>query len=122
MKTQEELRKELDRAYAAAEQAGIESWNKLAELVGIPYPTIYRIITNKGKLTEQLLRRVQNELMLKGIVLEGSPITFASNNAQNVSAPVTQTTTTTDDRWFDLVAEKDAQINRLLGIIEKMQE
>ena len=79
-------------------------------------------LRSKGKLTEQLLRRVQNELMLKGIVLEGSPITFASNNAQNVSAPVTQTTTTTDDRWFDLVAEKDAQINRLLGIIEKMQE
>lgn len=123
MKTQEELRKELDSAYAAAaEQAGIESWNKLAELVGIPYPTIYRIITNKGKLTEQLLRRVQNELRLKGVVLEGSPITFASNTAKNVSAPVTQTTTTTDGRWFDLVAEKDAQINRLLGIIEKMQE
>lgn len=122
MKTQEELRKELDRAYtAAAEQAGIESWNKLAELVGIPYPTIYRIITNKGKLTEQLLRRVQNELTLKGIILEGAPITYASNTAQNVTAPVTQTTTTTDERWFDLVAEKDAQINRLLGIIEKMQ-
>ena len=124
MKTQKELREELDRAYcAAAEQAGIESWNKLAEYVGIPYTSIYRVITDRGSLTESLLRRVQMTLASKGVHIEGSP--FAnntksnSNTAQNVNAPVTQTTT--DERWFDLVAEKDAQINRLLGIIEKMQ-
>lgn len=124
MKTQKELREELNRAYtAASEQAGIESWNKLAEYVGIPYTSIYRVITDRGSLTESLLRRIQMELAQKGIVIEGSPFanntSGAGNNAQNITAPVTQTTT--DERWFDLVAEKDAQINRLLCIIEKMQ-
>lgn len=124
MKTQEELRAKLNSAYAAAaEQAGVESWNKFAEFVGIPYPTIYRIVNNKSKVTENMVRRVYTELAIKGITVENSPIAFDAKNvqnvmAQNVGAPVTQNNT--DERWFDLVAEKDAQINRLLGIIEKM--
>lgn len=84
MKTQEELRKDLDCAYkAAAEQAGIESWNKLAEYLGIPYPTIYRIINGKGTITESMVRRICTELALKGIKIENSPIAFANTGITN---------------------------------------
>lgn len=121
MKTQKELREELDRAYkAAAEQLGIENWGDFAKQLGIPVPTMYRMIGEGGKISATMLRRIYVELALKGVTIEGSPVTFATNTAQNVSAPVTQTTT--DERWFDLVAEKDKQIDRLLGIIETMQK
>lgn len=121
MKTQKEMRDDLDRAYnAACEQRDITSWTEFAKLLEIPVPTIYRMIGEDGKISSTMLRRIYTELALRGVVVEGSPITFATNNAQNVSAPVEQTTT--DPRWFDLVAEKDKQIDRLLGIIENMQK
>lgn len=127
MKTQEELRKELNKAFCAAnEQAHVTSWTEFAKFVDIPYPTIYRYVNSKANMTESMLTRINRELATKGVTIESSTITIASNTAQNVNAPVTQTTT--DERWFDLVqrkddqiAEKDAQINRLLSIIEKMQ-
>lgn len=121
MKTQDELRDELNRAYVAAcEQKGIDSWTKFAQFVNIPYTTIYRMTSGKTKLTQPTIRRIYTELALKGVNLIGEgEVLIAQNNAQNISAPVTQTTT--DDRWFGLCAEKDKQIDRLLGIIEKMQ-
>lgn len=122
MKDQKEMRADLDRAYVAAcEQAGCKSWGDFAKLCGIPEPSVYRMIAEGGKISPQMLRRVYVECALKGVKIEGSDIMISGNNAQNVNAPVTQTTTT-DDRWFALVAEKDVQISRLLGIIEKMQE
>lgn len=64
MKTQEELRAKLNSAYAAAaEQAGVESWNKFAEFVGIPYPTIYRIVNNKSKVTENMTRDMKRRAL-----------------------------------------------------------
>lgn len=123
MKTQEELRKELNRLYcAASEQAGVGSWSDFARLVDVPYVTLYRYINSQANITESMLKRIANELTAKNVTFESSPITIGSNTAQNVNAPVTQTTNANDDRWFSLVAEKDAQISRLLGIIEKMQE
>lgn len=123
MKTQEELRKELNRLYcAASEQAGVGSWSDFARLVDVPYVTLYRYINSQANITESMLKRIANELAAKNVTFESSPITIGSNTAQNVNAPVTQTTNANDDRWFLLVAEKDAQISRLLGIIEKMQE
>ena len=120
MKSQEEMRKELNKMFCAAnEQAHIGSWTEFARYVNVPYPTIYRYVNGQSNITENMLKRISSELVAKGITIENSTITIASNTAQNVNAPVTQTTT--DERWFDLVAEKDAQINRLLGIIEKMQ-
>ena len=134
MKEQSELRKRLDDLYCiACEQARITSWPQFAKLVDIPYPTIYRLVNDKAPVTDKMIRRIEYELRNNGIVLDSNsnnnnnivaPIQQAQNvqqvTAQEVSAPVTQTNS--DDRWFDLVAEKDAQINRLLGIIEKMQE
>ena len=122
MNTQENIRKELNKLFcAAADQLQVTSWTEFAKLVDVPYPTIYRIVNNKIPLSPKMYRRIQSALKEKGLVIEDSHATTASNTAQNITAPVTQTTTTTDERWFDLVAEKDAQINRLLCIIEKMQ-
>ena len=121
MKTKEEMRKELNQFYcASADQKHVTSWSDFARLVGIPYSTIYRIVNDKMPFTQTMYNRIQSQLALQGVVIEGSTaaITTASNTAQNVSAPVTQTTT--DDRWFELVAKKDEQIDRLLGIIENM--
>ena len=121
MKNQEEMRKELNRLYCAtADQKGVSSWTEFAAFVGIPYPTIYRYVNQKSNMTESMYRRICNELLIKGVVIEDAPISPVIQNAQNVNAPVNQTTT--DAKWFDLVAEKDVQISRLLGIIENMQK
>ena len=128
MKTEKETREALDRAYRAAqEQANVQSWTEFAKMLEIPVPTMYRMIADGGKISSTMLRRVYTELALRGVKIEGSEIAFATNNAQNVSAPVTQQTT--DPQWFDLVArkdeqitEKDKQISRLLTIIENMQK
>lgn len=128
MKTTEELRKELNRLYcAAANQKHIASWTDFAKLVGVPYPTIYRIVNDKTPLSEKMYKRIVYELGLAGVIIEGGATVQGSGTAQNISAPltnspITNNNTTTDERWFALVAEKDAQINRLLGIIEKMQQ
>lgn len=124
-KTQEELRKELNCAYCAAnEQAHIPSWVEFARFVGVPYPTIYRYVYKQGTITESMLRRIWRELKEKGITFDNNTITGAATIIQNVTAlqnsPIEANTT--DQRWFDLVKEKDVQIDRLLGIIEKMQK
>lgn len=127
-KTNQEMREELNRAYCAAvEQKGVKNWGEFAKLLGIPEPTMYRIISEDGKISAQMLRRVYVECAVRGIKIEGSDIAFATNNAQNVNAPVTQNAE--NPQWFELVArkddqiaQKDEQINRLLSIIENMQK
>lgn len=123
--TQEEKREKLDRAFEAVkEAAGIKNWPEFAEFVNMPYPSVYRVVTGRTGVTDSFIRRLTTELALKGISLDGEPVAIAQNVsapvAQNNTAPVTQTTE--DARWFDLVAEKDNQISRLLGIIENMQK
>ena len=77
------------------------------------------------------MRKIRNAAIVAGII---GDINAPALNAENINAAATQTQNgnlvekTTDPRWFDLIkrkddqiAEKDAQINRLLSIIEKMQ-
>ena len=76
MKTQEELREKLERAYNTVreQRAEITSWNKFANFIGIPYITIFRLLKGKSNITITTLRRIYTELAVRDIVIEDDDI------------------------------------------------
>lgn len=97
-----------------------KSQGEFAKLVGIDQSTLSATVHNQaGYSATNLLEKVRRAARQHGIEVS------ASNNSQALQVGDNygeQKILSSDNaRWFDLCAEKDKQIDRLLGIIEKMQ-
>lgn len=104
----------------------IHTRKDFAELAGIPASNISSFMSGYTPLTEQKLQNIRNAIIASGIfgsqIIEennGTAIVDNGDMGDNAQKNLQQQS---DPRWFDLVAEKDKQIDRLLGIIEKMQK
>lgn len=132
MKKDKNAQKELQELFDTARSKGLAHTKKeFAELVGIHPANFSSFLSGYTIVTEQRMRKIRNAAIVAGII---GDFNAHALNAENINAADTQTQNgnlvekTTDSRWFDLIkrkddqiAEKDAQINRLLSIIEKMQ-
>lgn len=126
MKHPENAQSELQELYSISRSKGLAHTQKeFAELLGVHPANISQFMNGSVPITEQMMRKIRNAAMAAGIIENvNTPVI----NAEQINAPIAQTANgdasaqSTDPRWFDLVAEKDKQIDRLLGIIEKMQQ
>lgn len=133
MKTSKDARTELQELFGIALAKGLAHNRKgFAELVGVHPANLSSFLSGYTPITDQTMSKIRNAAIAAGII---ESVNAPVLNAESVNAPIAQTQNgnptaqMTDPRWFDLVkqkdnqiAEKDAQINRLLDIIEKMQK
>lgn len=126
MKNYPNAQEELLQMYEAARQNGKAHTKKeFAEMLGINPANMSGFVSGYTSVTAQMMRRIKDAASLAGIY---SPQTIETNNGtavgggdvlgDNAQKILEQQT---DPRWFELVKEKDKQIDRLLGIIEKLQ-
>lgn len=114
MKEKTESQQMLHDLFNAAKAQGLAHTQKeFAALIGLNVSVLSTLMQGAAPLTEQMEKRILDACATAGITSNG--------NAVNVNSPQS-TANASDPRWFDLVAEKDKQIDRLLGIIEKMQK
>ena len=111
----------LNRAYEAAKDAGkAHNAAEFAKLTETNRSFLSQMLNGAVPVTDRTLQRILDALAKEGIVIN------ASDNAQVVATGDNygeqKILGTADERWFDLVAKKDEQIDRLLGIIEQMQK
>lgn len=133
MKNAKDAQSELQKMFDLARSKGLAHTKKeFAELVGIHPANFSSFLSGYTPVTEQTMRKIRNAATIAGVISEDAAPTLS---AENVNAPIAQTqygdpvAQTTDPRWFDLVsrkdeqiAEKDAQINRLLTLLENEQK
>lgn len=115
----QELRDLYQQALATGK---VHTRKQFAELVGIPASNVSSFMSGYTPLTEQKMQNIRNAFVVSGLgnaQAENAPAVgggdVLGDNAQKILEQQT------DPRWFELVKEKDKQIDRLLGIIEKMQ-
>lgn len=115
----------LQDLYDLARQHGLAS-NKgeFATLIGIDRSSLSHALKDDGKVSlDNTIKSAELALLRAGISLDAS----GDGSMQNVTGSnnivgVPAKNFTHEEEWFALVAEKDKQIDRLLTIIEKMQE
>ena len=113
-------RERLNAAYEAAKaQGAAHSSVEFAELTNTNRSFLSQMLTGAVPVTDRTLRRIENELREHGVVITAQDQSQVVNTGDNYGE---QKILSNDERWFDLVAEKDQQISRLLGIIENMQK
>lgn len=133
MKNAKDAQSELQELFDIARSKGLAHTKKeFAELVGIHPANFSSFLSGYTNVTEQMMRKIRNAAIVAGVISENAaPVV----TAESVNAPIAQTQNgnpvaqTTDPRWFELVsrkdeqiAEKDAQINRLLTLLENEQK
>lgn len=100
----------------------VKSQKDFAALLGLSKDTINGALNERdGYLTERLLETITERMLEHGVdITNGSGTQIAGANF--VAAGEQKILSNDNERWFDLCAEKDKQIDRLLGIIEKLSE
>lgn len=110
----------LNRAYETAKTAGkVHTSTDFAELTNINRSFLSQMLNGSVPITDKTQQRIEEALQQHGIVIQAQDQAQVVNTGDNYGE---QKILSNDDRWFDLVAEKDQQISRLLGIIENMQK
>lgn len=113
----------LVRLYGVALSAGLcKGKTDFAKLINMDPASISHAFANNGKIRiENVVKKTEDALTRAGIDIttgDNSTTIAGSNNSVGVPAK----NFTHESEWFALVSEKDKQIDRLLGIIEKMQK
>lgn len=92
-----------------------------AALLGIDPNTLSAALHNRARYnSDKVLRKARALAQAHGIEVKADNSSQALQVGDNFGE---QKILSSDNaRWFDLCAEKDKQIDRLLGIIEKMQQ
>ena len=100
----------------------VKSQKDFAAMLGLSKDTINGALNERdGYLTERLLETITERMLEHGVdITNGSGTQIAGANF--VAAGEQKILSNDNERWFDLCAEKDKQIDRLLGIIEKLSE
>lgn len=120
-----EKKSRLQELYDLARAEGlVHTKGEFASLVGVESSTLSHALKDDGKIkVENVINRAEHALMKAGVSISYGA--SGNESIQNVSGcnviGVPQKKFTHEDEWFALVAEKDKQIDRLLTIIEKMQ-
>jgi hypothetical protein len=118
---------ELNDLYDLARKQGRAHTKKeFAELLGIHPANMSQFMSGYTTVTWQMMKRIKDAAAVAGIttVQEGDDNTAAAivESGDVLGGHAQKNLPSQDPRWFDLVAEKDRQIDRLLGIIENMQK
>lgn len=100
----------------------VKSQKDFSAMLGLSKDTINGALNEReGYLTERLLETITERMLEHGVdITNGSGTQIAGANF--VAGGEQKILSNENDRWFDLCAEKDKQIDRLLGIIEKLSE
>ena len=110
----------LNRAYEAARAAGkVHSSVDFANLTQTNRSFLSQMLNGSVPVTDRTLQRILDMLEQHGVTITAQDQAQVVNTGDNYGE---QKILNNDERWFDLVAEKDQQISRLLGIIENMQK
>lgn len=123
----ENSKAKLQHLYELAKQHGLaHSKGDFATLIGVDNSSLSHALKDDGKIKiENVVNKAEHALMKAGIVIDydaqgdGSVQNVTGSN-NRIGLPPKKFEH--ESEWFALVAEKDKQIDRLLGIIEKMQE
>lgn len=118
---------ELNDLYDLARAQGRAHTKKeFAELLGIHPANMSQFMSGYTTVTWQMMKRIKDAAAVAGIttVQEGDDNTAVAmvEGGDVLGGHAQKNLPSQDPRWFDLVAEKDRQIDRLLGIIENMQK
>ena len=97
---------------------------EFATLIGIDRSSLSHALKDDGKVSlDNTIKSAELALMKAGISVnasgDGSTAQSVVGNNNTIGLP--QKKFEHEGEWFALVAEKDKQIDRLLSIIEKMQ-
>lgn len=127
MKHAENAQDELRELYYCARQNGkAHTQKEFAELLGIHPANMSQFMNGAVPITHQMMRRIKDAATVAGlnVTQEGDDNTSAAlvEGGDVLGGHAQKNLPSQDPRWFDLVAEKDRQIDRLLGIIENMQK
>lgn len=123
----ENSKEKLQHLYELAKRHGLaHSKGDFATLIGVDNSSLSHALKDDGKIKiENVVNKAEHALMKAGIVIDydaqgdGSVQNVTGSN-NRIGLPPKKFEH--ESEWFALVAEKDKQIDRLLGIIEKMQE
>lgn len=123
----ENSKEKLQHLYELAKQHGLaHSKGDFATLIGVDNSSLSHALKDDGKIKiENVVNKAEHALMKAGVVIDydaqgdGSVQNVTGSN-NRIGLPPKKFEH--ESEWFALVAEKDKQIDRLLGIIEKMQE
>lgn len=133
MKTEQTIAQRLDAAVQAAIVRGVAANKKqFAELIGIRPELLSRYLSGATPPPASTLARVNSvcgDIFSPDWLLLGTGDMFVRsdgnvNNVRNatVNNGIPAKKFENEREWFVLVSEKDKQIDRLLTIIEKMQQ
>lgn len=104
----------------------VHNKGEFASLIGVDNSSLSHALKGDGKIkVENVVTKAEHALMKLGVALDNNA--QGDNSMQNVSGSNNQIGVppknfSHEQEWFGLVAEKDKQIDRLLGIIENMQK
>lgn len=114
----------LEEMYAAALNSGkCHSVNDFAALVALNRSFLSSMFGGSTPVSHKTLGKIATALEANGISFEQKDNTGTQIAGANFVAGGEQKILSNDnEKWFCLVAEKDKQIDRLLGIIENMQK
>lgn len=100
----------------------VKSQKDFAALLGLSKDTINGALNERdGYLTDRLLETITERMLEHGVdITNGGGTQIAGANF--VAGGEQKILSNDNEKWFCLVAEKDKQIDRLLGIIENMQK
>lgn len=124
MKKHQNAQEELREMYNAARSQGkAHTQKEFAELVGIHPANLSAIFNGAMPITEAMMQRITNAAKLAGILQNGDNNTIAGGDVLGDSA---QKNLGTDIQPLigEMAAQREmyaAHVDRLLGIIEKMQ-
>ena len=127
----------LQRLYAVAREHGLaHSKGEFAILIGVESSSLSHALKDDGKIKiDNVIQKAEHALLKAGVnygtitgdVRDESEYASGDGSMQNVSGSnnnvgVPPKKFQHEEEWFALVAEKDKQIDRLLTIIEKMND
>lgn len=110
----------LNSAYEAAKDAGkAHNAAEFASLTDTNRSFLSQMLNGAVPVTDRTLQRIEDALAKAGVTINAHDQSQVVATGDNYGE---QKILSSDERWFDLVAKKDEQIDRLLGIIEQMQK
>lgn len=114
----------LEELYNAALKSGkCHSVIDFASMTALNRSFLSSMFGGSTPVSDKTIEKVTKALEENGIIFEQKDNTGTQIAGSNFVAGGEQKILSTDnDKWFILVAEKDKQIDRLLGIIENMQK
>ena len=115
----------LQNLYDLARQHGLaNNKGEFATLIGIDRSSLSHALKDDGKVSlDNTIKSAELALLRAGVSINASGDGSMQNvTGSNNSVGVPAKNFTHEKEWFELVAEKDKQIDRLLSIIENMQK